>query len=71
LAPWIPIFIEVKSWIRIRIGTIADPQHFLYLIAGLWIRIRIQNADPDSDPGPTQVGKIKEFSFFEVLDVLF
>jgi hypothetical protein len=38
-----------------------------------WIRIRIQTLDPD--PGgqklPTKIEKRKEFSCFEVLDVLF
>jgi hypothetical protein len=42
---------------------------------GQWIRIRIQNPDPDTDPGgqkcPTKVGKNSEISCFQVLDVLF
>jgi hypothetical protein len=28
LAPWIRILIEIKSWIRVRIETNADPQHW-------------------------------------------
>jgi hypothetical protein len=50
-----------SAWIRINLSC--------------WIRIRIQIADPDPDPGgqkwPTKIGKITEFSCFEVLDVLF
>ncbi len=40
-----------------------------------WIRIRIQILNADPDPGeqkwPTKTGKSKDFSCFEVLDVLF
>jgi hypothetical protein len=40
-----------------------------------WIRIRIQTADPDPDPGgqklPKKIEKRTAFSSFEVLDVLF
>jgi hypothetical protein len=48
-----------SAWIRINLS--------------YWIRIRIQIADPD--PGgkkwPTKIEKSTEFSFFQVLDVLF
>jgi hypothetical protein len=29
LAAWILIYIDIKSWIRIRIETNADPQHWI------------------------------------------
>ncbi len=50
-----------SAWIRINLSC--------------WIRIRIQIADPDPDPGgqkwPTKMEKSTEFSYSEVLDVLF
>jgi hypothetical protein len=40
---------------------------------GQWIRIRIQNPDPEPDPGgqklTTKIEKSKEILCFEVLDV--
>jgi hypothetical protein len=50
-----------SAWIRINLSC--------------WIRIRIQIADPYPDPGgkksPTKIEKNREFSCFELLDVLF